>query len=128
MKVGLIGYGKMGKAIETILIERGHEVALKISHTPSLEEVKGLDVAIEFSRPEYAFENLNVLLKSGIPTICGTTGWLNQLEEIEEITKSNQAAFLYASNFSLGVNLFFELNKQLAKMMNRYRNEYNVHL
>ena len=128
MKVGLIGYGKMGKAIEEILVERGHEVVLKISHTPSIEEVKELDVAIEFSRPEYAFENLSVLLKAGIPTICGTTGWLEQLPEIENITTANNTAFLYASNFSLGVNLFFELNQQLAKMMNRYRNEYNIHL
>lgn len=128
MKVGLIGYGKMGKAIEEILVERGHEVILKISHTPSSEEVKELDVAIEFSRPEYAFENLNILLKAGIPTICGTTGWLEQLSEIEKITLANNTAFLYASNFSLGVNLFFELNQQLAKMMNKYRNEYNIHL
>ena len=128
MKVGLIGYGKMGKAIEDILVERGHEVILKISHTPSSEEVKELDVAIEFSRPEYAFENLNILLKAGIPTICGTTGWLEQLSEIEKITLANNTAFLYASNFSLGVNLFFELNQQLAKMMNKYRNEYNIHL
>ena len=128
MKVGLIGYGKMGKAIEEILVERGHEVVLKISHTPSIEEVKELDVAIEFSRPEYAFENLSILLKAGIPAICGTTGWLEQLPEIENITTANNTAFLYASNFSLGVNLFFELNQQLAKMMNRYRNEYNIHL
>lgn len=128
MKIGLIGYGRMGKAIEEILIERGHEVILKISHTPTAEEIKDLDVAIEFSKPEYAFANLQVLLKAGIPTICGTTGWLEQLPEIEQTTLANNAAFLYASNFSLGVNLFFELNKQLAKMMNRYSNEYAIHL
>jgi len=128
MKVGLIGYGKMGKAIEEILVERGHEVLLKISHTPTPEELKDIEVAIEFSRPEYAYNNLKVLLESNIPTICGTTGWLDQQEEIEQLTIANNTAFLYASNFSLGVNLFFELNKQLARMMNKYRAEYNLNL
>ncbi len=128
MKVGLIGYGKMGKAIEEILIERGHEVVLKISHTPTADELKNVDVAIEFSRPEYAFDNLKILLENKIPTICGTTGWLDKKPEVEQITTQNNTAFLYASNFSLGVNLFFELNQQLAKMMNKYRNEYNIHL
>ncbi len=128
MKVGLIGYGKMGKAIEEILVERGHEVVLKISHTPTTEELNDVEVAIEFSRPEYAFENLKVLLQSNIPTICGTTGWLEQQEEINQLAIDNNTAFLYASNFSLGVNLFFELNQQLARMMNKYRAEYNIHL
>ena len=128
MKVGLIGYGKMGKAIEQILVERGHNVVLKISHTPTPEELKDVEVAIEFSRPEYAFENLKVLLESKVPTICGTTGWLEKQGLINQLTIANQTAFLYASNFSLGVNLFFELNKQLARMMNKYRNEYQVHL
>ena len=128
MKVGLIGYGKMGKAIEEILIERGHQVVLKISHTPTPEELKDVEVAIEFSRPEYAFDNLKVLLESNVKTICGTTGWLEKQGEINQLTIANRNAFLYASNFSLGVNLFFELNKQLARMMNKYRKEYNVHL
>jgi len=128
MKVGLIGYGKMGKAIEDILVERGHDVVLKISHTPTTEELKNVEVAIEFSKPEYAYENLKVLLEANIPTICGTTGWLDKISEIEQLTTANNTAFIYASNFSLGVNLFFELNKQLAKMMAKYRNEYNIHL
>ncbi|HEY4539511.1 MAG TPA: 4-hydroxy-tetrahydrodipicolinate reductase [Faecalibacter sp.] len=128
MKVGLIGYGKMGKAIEEILVERGHEVVLKISHTPTVEELKDVEVAIEFSRPEYAYDNLKVLLESGIQTICGTTGWLDKQGEINQMALANNTAFLYASNFSLGVNLFFELNQQLARMMNKYRNEYNIHL
>ena len=128
MKVGLIGYGKMGKAIEEIVVERGHEVVLKISHTPTPEELKDVDVAIEFSRPEYAYDNLKVLLESNKPTICGTTGWLDKQEEINNLTKANNTAFLYASNFSLGVNLFFELNQQLARMMNKYRAEYNINL
>lgn len=128
MKVGLIGYGKMGKAIEEILVERGHDVVLKISHTPTTEELKEVEVAIEFSRPEYAYDNLKVLLESNTPTICGTTGWLDQQKEINALTLANNTAFLYASNFSLGVNLFFELNQQLAKMMDKYRAEYNIHL
>lgn len=128
MKIGLIGYGKMGKAIEEIVVERGHEVVLKVSHTPTPEELKDIDVAIEFSRPEYAYDNLKVLLKSNTPTICGTTGWLDQQEEVNQLTLANNTAFLYASNFSLGVNLFFELNQQLARMMNKYRAEYNINL
>lgn len=128
MKIGLIGYGKMGKAIEEIVVERGHEVVLKVSHTPTPEELKDIDVAIEFSRPEYAYDNLKVLLESNTPTICGTTGWLDQQEEVNQLTLTNNTAFLYASNFSLGVNLFFELNQQLARMMNKYRAEYNINL
>ena len=128
MKVGLIGYGKMGRAIEEILVARGHEVVLKISQTPTPEDLKDVEVAIEFSGPEYAFENLKVLLESGVKTICGTTGWLERQGEINQLTISNKSAFLYASNFSLGVNLFFELNQQLARMMNKYRNEYNINL
>ncbi|RLZ06682.1 4-hydroxy-tetrahydrodipicolinate reductase [Faecalibacter macacae] len=128
MKIGLIGYGKMGKAIEEIVVERGHEVVLKVSHTPTPEELKDIDVAIEFSRPEYAYDNLKVLLESNTPTICGTTGWLDQQEEVNQLTLANNTAFLYASNFSLGVNLFFELNQQLARMMNKYRAEYNINL
>lgn len=128
MKIALIGYGRMGKAIEEILIERGHEVVLKISRTPLPEELKNVEVAIEFSKPEFAFDNLKVLLENKIATICGTTGWLENQEEINQLAISNNTAFLYASNFSLGVNLFFELNKVLAKMMNKYRNEYQINL
>ncbi len=128
MKIALIGYGRMGKAIEEILIERGHEVVLKISRTPLPEELKNVEVAIEFSKPEYAFDNLKVLLENKIATICGTTGWLDKQEEINHLAISNNTAFLYASNFSLGVNLFFELNQVLARMMNKYRNEYQINL
>lgn len=128
MKVALIGYGRMGKAIEEILIQRGHEVVLKISKTPNPEELKNVDVAIEFSIPEFAYNNLKVLLENNIPTICGTTGWLEKQDEINQLTIENNTAFLYASNFSLGVNLFFELNKVLANMMSKYRNEYQINL
>ncbi|WP_313384400.1 4-hydroxy-tetrahydrodipicolinate reductase [Chishuiella sp.] len=128
MKIALVGYGKMGKAIEEILIQRGHDVVLKISRTPLPEELKDVEVAIEFSRPEYAFDNLKVLLENKIPTICGTTGWLDKQDEINKFTLENNTGFIYASNFSLGVNLFFDLNEKLAKMMSKYRNEYQINL
>ena len=128
MNIALIGYGRMGKAIEEILVQRGHDVVLKISRTPLPEELKNIDVAIEFSKPEYAFENLKVLLENKIATICGTTGWLDNQEAINKLAISNNTAFLYASNFSLGVNLFFELNQVLARMMSKYRNEYQINL
>jgi len=128
MRIALIGYGRMGKAIEEILIQRGHDVVLKISRTPNPEELKNIDVAIEFSIPEFAYNNLKVLLENKVATICGTTGWLDQQDEINQLAIDNNTAFLYASNFSLGVNLFFELNKVLANMMNKYRNEYQVNL
>ena len=128
MNIALIGYGRMGKAIEEILVQRGHDVVLKISRTPLPEELKNIDVAIEFSKPEYAFDNLKVLLENKIATICGTTGWLDNQEAINKLAISNNTAFLYASNFSLGVNLFFELNQVLARMMNKYRNEYQINL
>lgn len=128
MNIALIGYGRMGKAIEEILVQRGHNVVLKISRTPLPEELKNIDVAIEFSKPEYAFDNLKVLLENKVATICGTTGWLDNQDEVNKLAITNNTAFLYASNFSLGVNLFFELNQVLARMMNKYRNEYQINL
>ena len=128
MNIALIGYGRMGKATEEILVQRGHDVVLKISRTPLPEELKNIDVAIEFSKPEYAFDNLKVLLENKVATICGTTGWLENQDEVNKLAITNNTAFLYASNFSLGVNLFFELNQVLARMMNKYRNEYQINL
>lgn len=127
MKVALVGYGKMGKAIEEILLERGHEVVAKLNHLPTLEELNSAEVAIEFSHPEAAFENLKFLQENQIPTISGTTGWIEKLDEIKKINSDQNTAFLYASNFSLGVNLFFELNSQLAKLMCNYP-EYKVEI
>lgn len=127
MKVAIVGYGKMGKTIEEILIERGHQVVAKLTHTPKIEDIKDADVAIEFSNPEVAFDNLKVLLENKVPTICGTTGWLGKLDQIKEINQNNASAFLYGSNFSLGVNLFFELNRNLAKLMKAYP-EYTVEI
>lgn len=122
MKIAIIGYGKMGKTIERLATADGHEIVLKITSKNTAdftsETIKNADVAIEFTRPESAFENITKCLKAGIPVVSGTTGWLDKLAEAEAICKTNNTAFLYASNFSIGVNVFFEVNRFLAKMMN----------
>lgn len=128
MKVALIGYGKMGKAIEEILIERKHEVVAKINHTPTKNDLNGAEVAIEFTTPEAALDNIKALIDLNIPTISGTTGWLGNYNDIEELVNTKNGTFLTASNFSLGVNLFFELSAQLAKMMNAYSDQYTIAL
>lgn len=127
MNIALIGYGKMGKAIEEISLERGHNVIVKLNQTPTKQDLINVDVAIEFSRPEVAFDNLNSLIQNQIPTICGTTGWLEKLEEIKTLNQKFNSAFLYGSNFSLGVNLFFELNAHLAKLISNY-DQYQVEI
>jgi len=128
LKIALIGYGKMGKAIEGIAIERGHEIVLRIDaeNTEALnnENLQQADVAIEFTNPDSAINNLTQCFDAGIPTVCGTTGWLEHWEQIKADCKNKNATFLYASNFSIGVNLFFELNKKLAQLMQN-RPEYN---
>lgn len=124
LNIGLIGYGKMGKTIEKLATQRNHEILLRISSKNVLElsgpHISTLDVAIEFSRPESAIENLKLLAQNKVPTVCGTTGWLDSYDEIIELFNENSTPFLYASNFSIGVNIVFEINKQLAKMMNRF--------
>jgi 4-hydroxy-tetrahydrodipicolinate reductase len=120
MNIAIIGYGKMGKTIEEILTERGHNAVLKLNRKPEAGELENIDAAIEFSNPEAAFENIKTLLENKIPTVSGTTGWLDKLNEIRKINLDNECAFLYASNFSLGVNLFFELNRHLADLMANY--------
>jgi 4-hydroxy-tetrahydrodipicolinate reductase len=129
MKIALIGYGKMGKAIEEIALQRGHQVVLTIATknkrdlTP--ENLSKADVAIEFTGPETAFENVMTCMKAGIPLICGSTGWLDQLETARAACVDHNAALLVASNFSIGVNIFFEVNKKLAELMQSHP-EYNV--
>lgn len=124
MNIALIGYGKMGKAIEAIALERGHEVVLKIdvSNAQELnaENISKADVAIEFTGPHTAFDNLVKLIGLGIPVVSGSTGWLEKMPELLDLINRNDGAFLYASNFSIGVNLFFELNKKLADLMHRH--------
>ena len=127
MKIAIVGYGKMGKIISEIAEKRGHEIVAKLSETPTIENLNGAEVAIEFSNPEVAFNNIKICLENKIPVICGTTGWLSQKEEIEKIALENNSAFLYGSNFSLGVNLFFALNEKLAELMKNF-DEYNVQL
>jgi len=129
MNIGLIGYGQMGKEIEKVAISRGHTVNLIIDKDNiqdlNEENLSKVDVVIEFSRPESAVANYLACFKSGKPVVSGTTGWLDKMDEVIGDCNKNSAAFFYASNFSLGVNLFFELNKQLAKLMSQYK-EYEV--
>ena len=127
MKIALVGYGKMGKIIDEISQSRGHEVVARLKETPNRESLKDADVVIEFSNPEAAFENIKVCLENKIPVICGTTGWLDKKPEIERIAAEQNSAFLYGSNFSLGVNLFFAINEKLAKLMNNV-DEYECQL
>lgn len=121
MKIAIIGYGKMGKTIEALAKERGHTIAAVIDHDTdlSIEDLSAdvIDVAIEFTNPEVAFHNLSTLAEKIIPVICGTTGWLDRFEDVVDLNHQHKSAFLYASNFSVGVNLFFALNQHLAKLM-----------
>ena len=121
MKIALIGYGKMGKEIEKIAISRGHEIGLIIDITNpqdlTIENLQKCDVAIEFTIPDSAVKNYYLCFEAGIPVVSGTTGWLDNKEEVESKCKELNGTFLYSSNFSLGVNLFFELNRKLAELM-----------
>lgn len=128
MKIALLGYGKMGKTIENIALERKHTIVLKQDESP-LDEVslQYADVAIDFSVPSAAFANIISCFKLGVPVISGTTGWLHQYDEACVLAKQHKGKFIYASNFSLGVNLFFQLNDYLAQLMNNFPN-YKLHL
>jgi 4-hydroxy-tetrahydrodipicolinate reductase len=117
MKIALLGYGKMGKVIEKIALERGHEIVLKKDQDFSFDGIENADVAIEFSVPDGAVLNISECLNSGIPVISGTTGWLADYPKMVELCNAKNGSFIYGSNFSLGVNVFFELNEYLAKMM-----------
>lgn len=125
MNIALFGYGKMGKTIERIAIDRGHNIVAKIDIDTTGYDLGEADVAIDFSVPTEAFNNINKCFKKGIPIISGTTGWLQNYNKAIEHCKKYNGAFIYASNYSLGVNLFFELNNQLAKMMRNF-NDYNI--
>ena len=127
MKIALLGYGKMGKTIERLAGERGHEIVYRIKDDVSQYELRKADVAIDFSIPDAAFKNITTCFKQGVPVISGTTGWLEKYEKAVEICNQKKGAFIYASNFSLGVNLFFELNKKLAQMMSGFP-EYSVRI
>ena len=129
MKIALIGYGKMGKEIEQILIARGHTIPLIIdlNNTNDLDaaHLKEIDVAIEFTSPPTASGTAVKCLEAGVPVACGTTAWLDKLPQVEQLCKEKNGAFFYASNYSIGVNIFFEINRRLAQLMNRF-GEYDV--
>ena len=129
MKIAILGNGRMGKRISELAKERGHSIiAVSSSENPAHTlDVSSADVAIDFSTPTTAFENISHAINSEVPVISGTTGWLNQLQEIEDLCKVNDGSFLYASNFSLGINIFFELNKNLAKLMQNQNYESTIH-
>lgn len=127
MKIALLGYGKMGKTIEEIALERGHKITLKVDEDIESYDLTNLDadVAIDFSVPKAAFKNITTCFELGIPVVSGTTGWLDHYDKAVEVCEKHDTAFLYASNFSIGVNLFFELNEKLAEMMKNLE-EYSV--
>jgi len=131
MNIALIGYGKMGKAIEDIALQRGHTIVLKIdidnADQFTKENLDKADVAIEFTGPHSAFDNVKKLMQFGVHTVCGSTGWLDKIEEIKNDCKKNNTAFIYASNFSVGVNIFFEVNKRLASLMKAHE-DYEIQL
>ncbi|WP_378176583.1 4-hydroxy-tetrahydrodipicolinate reductase [Aquimarina sp. SS2-1] len=117
MNIALLGYGRMGKTIEKIAIERGHTIVLKIDKDDKEYDLSVADVAIDFSIPSAAVNNITNCFNAAVPIVSGTTGWLDHYDDIIALCKEKKGGFIYASNYSLGVNLFFELNKKLAKMM-----------
>ena len=125
MKIALLGYGKMGQVIERIAKERGHEIILKKSRNATFDGLQNADVAIDFSIPNAALDNISTCFENGIPVISGTTGWLEHYPKMVQLCEEKQGAFIYASNFSLGVNIFFELNTHLAKIMSQF-NQYST--
>jgi 4-hydroxy-tetrahydrodipicolinate reductase len=131
MKIALIGYGKMGKEIEKIAHERNHLISLIIDiNNPkelTAENLKKAEVAIDFSVPETAYSNIMACFEAGIPVVSGTTGWLDKFDEVTDFCKNNGKTFFYASNYSIGVNIFFAINKRLAELMNKFT-EYNVEI
>lgn len=124
MNIVLFGYGKMGKEIEAIALKRGHTIALKIDKdnrsSITANELEQADVAIEFSTPDTVLENIRLCLSAGLPVVVGTTGWNGHLDDIKKETLAKNGALFHASNFSLGVNLFFKVNTYLAELMNKY--------
>src|SRR5690606_10690597 len=119
MRIALYGYGKMGRAIEEVATARGHQVVLRVDRDNAGAPPTGADVAIEFTRPDQAVDNIRVCIAHGVPVVVGTTGWYDQLGLVRDLVAHHQGALLWASNFSIGVNLFFRLNRQLARLMER---------
>ena len=129
MNIAILGYGKMGKEIEKIALDREHNIGLIIDidnqHEFTVEKIKSCDVAIDFSIPSSAYNNIITCFEAGTPIVSGTTGWLDKYDEITQICKDKKGSFFYASNFSLGVNIFFNINRKLANIMNKFK-QYDV--
>ena len=127
MKIALIGYGKMGKLIEQIALEKGHSISVIVNSSNPIEnqDFSNTDIAIDFSTPNSAYNNIKCVLTQGIPVVSGTTAWLKNLDDVKRLTIEKETGFLHASNFSIGVNLFFELNKKLSQLMHN-QSEYKV--
>src|ERR1700733_477132 len=119
MRIALIGYGKMGKAIEAIALRRGHTITLKIDEHNASDlnaiNMSTADVGIEFTGPHSAFKNIKTFISAGLPLVCGSTGWNSHINEVEQMVKEKKGSFIFSSNFSVGVNIFFEVNKKLAE-------------
>ena len=127
MKIALLGYGKMGKAIEKIALKRNHEIIFLLDKNIRKGKLSNADVAINFSIPDSAYDNIIMALELNIPVVSGTTGWLKSYDKVKKYCLENNLSFLYSSNFSIGVNLFFKINQNLAKLMNNYK-EYIVEI
>jgi 4-hydroxy-tetrahydrodipicolinate reductase len=131
MNIALLGYGKMGKEIESIALQRGHTIVLKVDTSRAsgftTDDLKDADVAIEFSTPHTVIENIKTCFDAQIPVVVGTTGWYDEFEMIQELCLQKNGALFHATNFSLGVNLFFKVNSYLAELMNKY-DSYNVEM
>ncbi len=125
MKIALLGYGKMGQVIEKIAMQRGHEIVVRKSIGDPFDGLENATVAIDFSAPDAAVENISTALNLGIPVISGTTGWLNDYDKMVQLCNEKNSAFISSSNFSLGVNIFFELNTYLAKIMSKFE-DYKI--
>lgn len=121
MNIALLGYGKMGKTIEQLAQEKGHNIVLRASSSTKKIDLSKADVAIEFSTPDSVVENLKACFEQNVPVVCGTTGWLDAYDELIKLCKARNGSFIYASNFSVGVNLFFELNKNLSQLMAKHK-------
>jgi len=128
MNIALLGYGRMGKAIEKIAVERGHSIVCIVDKEQREGSIAKADVAINFSVPTAALENIKEAFDNSVPVVCGTTGWLNALDEIHKYCAEKNSAFLYASNFSVGVNLFFKLNELFAGLMKGHESQYKAHI
>ena len=125
MKIALLGYGKMGQVIEKIALQRGHEIVVRKAIGDSFDGLENATVAIDFSAPDAAVENISTALNLGVPVISGTTGWLHDYDKMVQLCNEKNSAFISSSNFSLGVNIFFELNSYLAKIMSKFE-DYKV--